>query len=203
MDDPGYRRYCLLQDLQPLGFDFDPRIDADTGDVASGAREIRHQPTCNWIPRDHDDRYLGGGRHEGFDEIVEVRNDDIRIAAHDFGSERRKAVGSAFGRKTLDDEVASLDIAKTAQGFEEPPHPEWPGLLCQVIGRNAGMSERDPVWLRLRAQRLRPGGDSPDGKPDKLPPLHSSPQTPPFGAKPAISHQAAPNIVGEPQKGPK
>lgn len=90
MDDLCRRRHRLLENLQPLRLDFNPGVDADTGQVAAGTRQIGNEPSGDRIAHDRDDRDRGGGRHKGGNEIVEVRDDDVRLAAHDLGRERRK-----------------------------------------------------------------------------------------------------------------
>jgi hypothetical protein len=89
-------------------------------------------------------------RREHFDETVEVGDDDVRIAGYDLAGKRGKALGAALGGITLDAQIASLDITEPAQRFVEPPYPERPRGLGELVGGDAGMDERNPTLL-LRA----------------------------------------------------
>jgi hypothetical protein len=117
-------------------------------------------PPAIGSPFDHDDRYCGRSSSERLDEIVEIYNDRIRIAADDLGSKCDKALGAALGRIALDDKVPSFNIAEPAQRLVESPHPERAGGLGELIGGNPGMNERDAVLLR-RLLRALPSATQP------------------------------------------
>jgi len=72
--------------------------------------------------------------------------------------QRGKALGAALSGITLDDEINPFRAAQPAQRFVEPPHPERARGLGQLVGRNAGMNERDALLLcrLLRTRGLRP-----------------------------------------------
>src|SRR5664280_201854 len=70
--DLNRRGHRFLQDLQALGKDFDPRVNADARKIALRVREAREQSYRDRIPGNSDNRYRGGGRRERFYEIVEV-----------------------------------------------------------------------------------------------------------------------------------
>src|SRR3981081_4369204 len=97
VSDFGSRRYRFLEDLQALAVNLASRIDADAGQVRSGMREIRDQSPRGRVTHESYDRYRGRLRRKRFDEIVEIANDDVRIAAHHRINGCSKAVGMARG----------------------------------------------------------------------------------------------------------
>src|SRR5260370_5498879 len=139
--------------------------------------EARHQSSGDRISRDRDDRYRGRGHRERFDQAVGIRKDHVWVAAYDRGGERGKALGAALGRIALDDEIASLGVAKRAQCLVEPPYPERAGGLGEQVSGNAGMDERDAVLLlgllRMCAKRKRNSRATQDT--EKISPPHSQP----------------------------
>ena len=66
------RRHRLLQDLQALGNNFGPGFDANSGQVASRARQARDQTACDRVAGDSDNRYGGAGAKKDFDERIQV-----------------------------------------------------------------------------------------------------------------------------------
>jgi hypothetical protein len=117
---------------------------------------------------------VGGRRKERFYEFIQVRNDDIGLAAHHLGGQCGKTVRAALGRIPFDNEVAAFAMTQPFQRFVEPPYPERPGGGCELICRNPRMNEGKTILLPrlLRPCDKWPRGSSASDKADKSAPFH-------------------------------
>ena len=149
----------LLQQLQSLG-DHQRGKRRRTGYVAARPCEAGHQPGPHRIAqREHHDRYragclLGGcGRRRGADD------DHVRLVADTLGGKIREGVGPAIGRKPVDRQAPTIDVAEFAESIEER-RISAPARRRRIEGQQAkpghlrgGLAERDG---RLQKSRAHP-----------------------------------------------
>ena len=82
-----------------------------------------------------------------------MRHDRVGMAVDDRTSQIGKSIEVSLCGIPLNHQVSSIDKTKPAQLLEELTYPDDPSGLDELIGGNAGMSERNS---RLRWRCLRP-----------------------------------------------
>src|SRR5262245_35956044 len=162
----------LLQQGQILGPELGTRVGRQTNDVATGVSQARHEPRADRIIReDHDDRYRRGRTSDRRDMDVRAGDDHVHMQPYQLGRQVRQPLHLAVRIPALEDDVASLDVAETAQLGDE--------RVEQRRHRHGGGTQKkaDPVKLR---RRLRLGERSRDDeaareRANEPPPIHADP----------------------------
>ena len=167
--DAPHRRHNLADDLDALAGKLGGRR-RQSGDVAAGTREARHQSGAERIAgRRHDNRNL---RRCALRRVHRWRlggDDDVDLLPDQFRGEVRQCIQPAFGGAPFELDALAVDVAQIAQAVEELPgerlaaadqqHADTGRLRCANKRRGSAPAITAPP-SRTMASRRRSGRDA-------------------------------------------
>jgi hypothetical protein len=116
-DHARQRRHRLREEFEPLPLQV-RRQRGQSGHVATGLRQARHQASRHWVPSDRGDDRDGLGRVHGREGAGGAgREDDVRLQAHKLCDEARITFLVSLSPLVRDDEILSLHVAELTEAL--------------------------------------------------------------------------------------